>query len=97
MATYLYRCDCMKHEVEVSQPMSEGAFVSCLQVYERLGVQPPPKCAANGGCRAERLIAGSVGVIAKGPRQSCSLGDRASTCGCRCASAAAGPAPCPFG
>ena len=31
MATYTYRCECMEGEVDVTQPMSEDAFASCLQ------------------------------------------------------------------
>lgn len=94
MATYLYRCECM-NEVEVSQPMSEDTFTNCLQIYERLGQPAPAECSDRGGCPAERLIAGTAGVISKGSSMSCSLGDRASACGGGCGSGGGGG--CPFG
>ncbi|MCX7047923.1 MAG: hypothetical protein NTX50_20860 [Candidatus Sumerlaeota bacterium] len=98
MATYEYKCDCMKKEVEVAQPMSEPAFTSCLQVYERLGRKAPARCVERGGDSARRLIAGSAGVIiSKGPRQSCSLGEKASQCGSCCSASHGAQAACPFG
>ncbi len=96
MATYLYRCTCMKEEVEVSQPMSEAAFDNCLKVYERLGVEAPSSCQESGGCATERLISGAVGVISRGASApSCSIGgDKAATCGSCCSPTGGG---CPFG
>ena len=98
MATYPYRCECMDSVVEIQQGMTEDRFTSCLQVYERLGTEPPDDCLARGGCRAERLIADSGGVIVRaGSRGSCSLGEKAQTCGARCGQGAPGQAACPFG
>lgn len=97
MATYIYRCNCVEGEIEVTQPMSEDAFTNCLQVYQRLDQPAPDVCREKGGCNAERLIAGANGVVVKGARSSCSIGDRASSCGSCCATAPGGGGGCPFG
>ena len=97
MATYLYRCDCIKKEVEVTQRMSEPAFTSCLQIHERLGHEAPARCAESGGHPARRLISESAGIISRGARNSCSMGEKASQCGSCCSSAHGGQASCPFG
>ena len=97
MATYIYRCDCMEGEVEVTQPMSEDTFTSCLQVYERLGQPAPDGCSSQGGCRAERLIAQTAGVISSGPKSACSIGEKAAGCGSCCSPPTGGAGHCPFG
>jgi hypothetical protein len=87
----------MDGEVEVEQRMSEETFTSCLQIYERLGRPAPAGCAQRGGCRATRLIAGAAGIVMKGPKVSCSIGDKAAACGSCCASSPAHAGHCPFG
>jgi hypothetical protein len=87
----------MEGEIEVQQPMSEAAFTSCLPIHERLGQPAPKSCASHGGRKAERLIAGASGIVVKGAKSSCSIGEKASACGGCCAHNHNSPSPCPFG
>ena len=96
MATYLYRCKCLG-EIEVTQPMSEDRFENCLQIYERLHQKAPAACLKNNGCSVERLIAGTAGILVKGAQNSCSLGDKAESCGGCCQAASTSGPSCPFG
>ena len=100
MPTYVYQCDCMDGEVEVEQRITERPFTTCLPIHERLNGTAPKACAARGGHRVERLIAPSAaGIIVKGAKASCSLGEKAAACGAACGAGAGHGAHghCPFG